>query len=346
MTRVLFVCLGNICRSPAAEGVMRALADRAGADLTLDSAGTSDWHIGDAPYGPMQAAAERRGYDLAPLRARQAVAADFDRFDLIVAMDAKNRADLEALRPAGNNDKSGAHVWRRGRCLRPLLHPRLRRCARPDRNRGASASRSAHAVGFGEGSEGAVAFPEVFMAATGRAAGFPAPWPDRRKTRRQVSGLVRSVSGWPPPGYSHKAPGPPPARADVHTGRPHGARLGKARTQRQKRGGTHVFHRQPLLDQRPPMGRRLIREFEKTMAQVGRSGGGYGPDKGCDQDFAGTTRAASPGSARPAPMGRALLAHPSSRTLPFAFTGPERGTSRGLDRSHLPTPRNPYISPP
>ena len=96
--RVLFVCLGNICRSPAAEGVMRKLAP----DWQIDSAGTGGWHVGDPPYGPMQTAAARRGIDLGDLRARQFSAADFDRFDLIVAMDHKNRADIERLRPKGN----------------------------------------------------------------------------------------------------------------------------------------------------------------------------------------------------------------------------------------------------
>lgn len=96
--RVLCVCLGNICRSPAAEAALRALAP----DWTLDSAGTGDWHLGDAPYGPMQAAALVRGLDLSGLRARQVALSDFDRFDLILAMDAQNLADLERLRPSGN----------------------------------------------------------------------------------------------------------------------------------------------------------------------------------------------------------------------------------------------------
>ena len=96
--RVLFVCLGNICRSPAAEGMMRALAP----DLTLDSAGTGGWHVGDPPYGPMQAAAAARGLDLGGLQARQFTAADFDAFDLIVAMDRQNQRDIEALRPKGH----------------------------------------------------------------------------------------------------------------------------------------------------------------------------------------------------------------------------------------------------
>ncbi len=96
--RVVFVCLGNICRSPAAEGVMRHLAP----ELTLDSAGTGGWHVGDPPYGPMQEAAAARGIALGDLRARQFSRADFAGFDLIVAMDRQNKADIERLRPAGN----------------------------------------------------------------------------------------------------------------------------------------------------------------------------------------------------------------------------------------------------
>ncbi len=100
--RILFVCLGNICRSPTAEGVFRALAQEAGLAARTDSAGTSDWHIGDAPYAPMQAAARARGYDLSALRARQITPADFDDFDLIIGMDAENIAGIERLRPPGN----------------------------------------------------------------------------------------------------------------------------------------------------------------------------------------------------------------------------------------------------
>jgi protein-tyrosine phosphatase len=68
----------------------------------VDSAGTSDWHVGDAPYGPMQLAARARGYELGRQRARQVTAEDFHRFDLILAMDEKNLADLQAMRPAGS----------------------------------------------------------------------------------------------------------------------------------------------------------------------------------------------------------------------------------------------------
>ncbi len=99
-TRILFVCLGNICRSPTAEGVFRALS--ADLDVQLDSAGTSDWHRGEPPHAPMQRAARARGYDLSQLRARQFTARDFADFDLILAMDADNLAQIEAQRPAGN----------------------------------------------------------------------------------------------------------------------------------------------------------------------------------------------------------------------------------------------------
>ncbi len=96
--KILFVCLGNICRSPAAEAVFCSLAPKA----QVDSAGTSGWHIGDPPYGPMQKAAKARGYDMSHLKARLFIADDFDQFDLIIGMDDKNLRDIEALRPEGN----------------------------------------------------------------------------------------------------------------------------------------------------------------------------------------------------------------------------------------------------
>ncbi|URF45777.1 low molecular weight protein-tyrosine-phosphatase [Dinoroseobacter shibae] len=99
---VLFVCLGNICRSPTAEGVFRHLAEAAGADVICDSAGTSNWHVGGPPDRRAVAEARGRGIDLSGLRARQVGTADFDRFDLIYGMDRANIAKLEALRPAGN----------------------------------------------------------------------------------------------------------------------------------------------------------------------------------------------------------------------------------------------------
>ncbi len=101
-TRILFVCLGNICRSPAAEAVFSSLSKQAGLDVSLDSAGTAGYHIGKAPYAPMQDAASARGYDLSELRARQFSAADFDDFDLLIGMDMDNVADMKTKRPNGN----------------------------------------------------------------------------------------------------------------------------------------------------------------------------------------------------------------------------------------------------
>lgn len=97
--RLLLVCLGNICRSPSAEAVLRARAEARGLPLVVDSAGTGDWHIGKPPYGPMQEAARARGLDLSGLRARQVTAADFDRFDLVLGMDADNMAALRRIAP-------------------------------------------------------------------------------------------------------------------------------------------------------------------------------------------------------------------------------------------------------
>jgi protein-tyrosine phosphatase len=99
--RVLFVCLGNICRSPTAEGVFRQLLEQEAPELQIevDSAGTADYHIGQPPDLRSQRAAMRRGIDLGALRARQIATADFARFDLILAMDRANLLELEAMRP-------------------------------------------------------------------------------------------------------------------------------------------------------------------------------------------------------------------------------------------------------
>ena len=95
-TALLFVCMGNICRSPTAHGVMQQLAARHGPDMALliDSAGTHNYHPGSPPDTRSQHHAQRRGYDLSALRARQIVDTDFAQFDLILAMD---RANIEAL---------------------------------------------------------------------------------------------------------------------------------------------------------------------------------------------------------------------------------------------------------
>jgi protein-tyrosine phosphatase len=101
--RILFVCLGNICRSPTAEGVLRWMAARDAPELRLeiDSAGTADYHIGEPPDRRSQRAALKRGIDISGLRARQVTQDDFERFDLILAMDADNLRDLRAMRPRG-----------------------------------------------------------------------------------------------------------------------------------------------------------------------------------------------------------------------------------------------------
>ncbi len=107
MTRILFVCMGNICRSPSAEGVFAAqLAERGlGHEIHVDSAGTHGYHINAAPDPRTRAAALRRGYDLSALRARAVVDEDFERFDLILAMDRDNLAWLSARCPDGQRDK-------------------------------------------------------------------------------------------------------------------------------------------------------------------------------------------------------------------------------------------------
>lgn len=104
---ILFVCLGNICRSPTAEAVFRARARKRGlaGRIRIDSAGTGDWHIGQPPDQRAQTTAIKRGYRLNDLRARQVSAKDFARFDYILAMDNANLADLRALDPGNSRAK-------------------------------------------------------------------------------------------------------------------------------------------------------------------------------------------------------------------------------------------------
>ena len=103
--RILFVCLGNICRSPLAEGAMRAAAGEAGLDVAVDSAGTGDWHVGKSPDPRAVAVAKSKGVDISGLRARQVSAQDFDDYSHIFALDAQNLADLQKLQPDGSRAK-------------------------------------------------------------------------------------------------------------------------------------------------------------------------------------------------------------------------------------------------
>jgi len=97
MTSVLFVCLGNICRSPTAEAVFRARS--AGHDIHIDSAGTGAWHAGDGPDPRSRAEGERRGYNFEGQAARKVRVQDFYDFDFVLAMDASNLADLKSIQP-------------------------------------------------------------------------------------------------------------------------------------------------------------------------------------------------------------------------------------------------------
>ncbi len=101
-TRILFVCMGNICRSPLAEGLMRHHAETIGLKVEIDSAGTGSWHIGDPPDARAIVAARGRGIEISAQRARVARPGDFTDFSLIIAMDRSTVDELEIVRPFGN----------------------------------------------------------------------------------------------------------------------------------------------------------------------------------------------------------------------------------------------------
>ncbi|HUW75043.1 MAG TPA: low molecular weight protein-tyrosine-phosphatase [Gallionella sp.] len=107
-TKVLFVCMGNICRSPTAEAVFRHYVESAGmsADIFIDSAGTHDYHIGDKPDARAQHAARQRGYDMSELRGRQVGGDDFRHFDYVLAMDSANLAILQQIAPPDSNTRA------------------------------------------------------------------------------------------------------------------------------------------------------------------------------------------------------------------------------------------------
>lgn len=125
MIRVLFVCLGNICRSPTAEGVFRHQLAKAGLEnvVEIDSCGVADWHRGKAPDQRSQAAAAARGVDISGLKARQLVAADFERFDYVLAMDHDNLTAMQALCPAGSQAKTGLFLAYAGKPEMPVPDP-------------------------------------------------------------------------------------------------------------------------------------------------------------------------------------------------------------------------------
>ena len=104
---ILFVCTGNICRSPTGEAVLRRMAEAAGLGdaVTVESCGTHAYHIGQPPDARARMAGERRGYDFSGQRARQISSADFDRFDLILAMDGGHLDRLQRAAPAGRGDR-------------------------------------------------------------------------------------------------------------------------------------------------------------------------------------------------------------------------------------------------
>lgn len=99
---VLFVCLGNICRSPTAHAVFQSMVDSEGLSqhIRVDSAGTGDWHLGHAPDQRTSAVAAERGYDMSDLRSRLVEREDFNQFDYIIAMDSENLTNLHAMRPS------------------------------------------------------------------------------------------------------------------------------------------------------------------------------------------------------------------------------------------------------
>jgi len=105
--RILFVCMGNICRSPSAEGVFRHVLARRAPELQveIDSAGTHDYHVGEAPDARALAAARRRGIDISRLRARRVATEDFERFDLILAMDEENLLELKRRAQASYHER-------------------------------------------------------------------------------------------------------------------------------------------------------------------------------------------------------------------------------------------------
>ena len=122
MKSVLFVCLGNICRSPLAEGIARSVAQERGLDIRIDSAGTSDWHAGEPPCDHSITVAANNGIDISTQRSRQVNREDFGAFDIIVALDQSNYNDLKAM-GTPNLHKLGAYGYNNEDVPDPYFFP-------------------------------------------------------------------------------------------------------------------------------------------------------------------------------------------------------------------------------
>lgn len=110
MKRVLFVCLGNICRSPMAEGLMRAYSQEQGVPLVVDSAATSAWEVGNPPHPGTAKILRQAGIDMSGMQARQIRPEDWKKYDYIIPMDHENLADLESSAPAGHKAKVATYL--------------------------------------------------------------------------------------------------------------------------------------------------------------------------------------------------------------------------------------------
>ncbi|MGB6020269.1 MAG: low molecular weight protein-tyrosine-phosphatase [Sulfurimonadaceae bacterium] len=119
---ILFVCLGNICRSPLAEGIAKQIANRRGLDIEIDSCGTGTWHVGEAPCDDAIRVAKENGLDIASQRARQINSDDIEKFDLIVVLDDKNQSDVIAM-GAKNVVKLGFYGYNNEDVTDPFFFP-------------------------------------------------------------------------------------------------------------------------------------------------------------------------------------------------------------------------------
>ena len=122
LNSVMFVCLGNICRSPLAEGIAKKIAQERGLTLTIDSTGTGSWHVGETPCEDSVRVAKTHGVDISMLRARQVSQDDLNRFDLIIALDEKNLRDLKAM-GAVNVHKLGEYGYNNEDVPDPYFFP-------------------------------------------------------------------------------------------------------------------------------------------------------------------------------------------------------------------------------